>query len=132
MNVAARNTSRPQTKIETLAARFMQAFNDHDAATALSLMVPEPVWEFAVGAEPWGVIHQGRDAVKKAMDLTFQKNPDISYKTLRVYGSDDSVIYEVLTESPMNNLKVQSVDIMTFDANDKIAFKRTYRKVVMK
>jgi uncharacterized protein (TIGR02246 family) len=132
MNVAARNTSRPQTKIEALAARFMQAFNDHDAATALSLMAPEPVWEFAVGAEPWGIIHQGREAVKRAMDQTFQKNPDISYKTLRVYGSDDSVIYEVLTESPMNNLKVQSVDIMTFDANDKIAFKRTYRKVVMK
>ena len=128
----AKQQSRPQTKIEQLAARFMQAFNDHDVDTALSLMNSHPVWEFAVGPNPYGIIHDGRDAVKKAMETTFSVNPDITYETLRVYGSDDSVIYEVLTESKKNSLRVQSVDIMTFDQNEKISFKRTYRKVVQK
>jgi len=132
MNAPARQQSRAPTKIEQLAARFMQAFNDHDTDTALSLMNSHPVWEFAVGPNPYGIIHDCRDAVKKAMETTFSVNPDISYETLRTYGSDDSVIYEVLTESKKNNLRVQSVDIMTFDANDKISFKRTYRKVVTK
>ena len=126
------NAPRPETKIEKLAARFMQAFNDHDVDTALSLMNSHPVWEFAVGPNPFGIIHDGRDAVRKAIETTFSANPDITYATLRTYGSDDSVIYEVLTESKRNNLRVQSVDIMTFDQNDQISFKRTYRKVVTK
>jgi hypothetical protein len=42
------------------------------------------------------------------------------------------VIYEVLTESKSKNLKVQSVDILSFDSDDKVSTKRTYRKVVTK
>jgi ketosteroid isomerase-like protein len=121
-----------QTKREKLAADFMLAFNKHDTKAALALMTSNPVWEFAVGPNPSGVTHSGYEAVKKAMDDTFAKNPDVSYTTLRTYASPDSVIYEVLTQSPMNSLKVQSVDILTFDGEDKIAFKRTYRKVVTK
>lgn len=121
-----------RAKREKAAADFMLAFNKHDPKAALALMTPEPVWEFAVGPNPFGITHDGYDAVKKAMEDTFRNNPDVSYKTLRTYTADDSVIYEVLTQSPKNKLKVQSVDILTFDENDKIAFKRTYRKVVTK
>lgn len=117
---------------EKLAAEFMLAFNKHDTQAILALMSPHPVWEFAVGPNPFGILHDGKDAVRKAIETTFEKNPDVSYKTLRTYTADDSVIYEVLTESPKNNLKVQSVDIMTFDNNDKVAFKRTYRKTITK
>jgi len=121
-----------RARIETLAADFMRAFNKHDTEGALSLMSGNPTWEFAVGPNPYGIVHEGVEAVRNAIATTFRNNPDISYKTLRTYAADDSVIYEVLTESPKNNLKVQSVDIMTFDDSDKIKFKRTYRKVVTK
>lgn len=124
------NVKPQQSKRARLAADFMAAFNAHDPKKAMSLMNDNPVWEFAVGPSHFGVSHEGREAVRKAMETTFSTNPDISYEDLRIYDSGDSIIYEVLTQAPSRNLKVQSVDILSFDNNDKIAFKRTYRKVV--
>jgi ketosteroid isomerase-like protein len=121
-----------KSKHAQLAADFMQAFREHKTDAILKLMSPNPVWEFAVGPDPHGVIHSGQAAVRQAIENTWKNFPDIYYTDLRIYDAGDSIIYEVLTESKDKNLKVQSVDIMTFDANDKIATKRTYRKVVTK
>src|SRR5262249_37294742 len=130
MTAAAQEKPKSTSRRYNLAAEFMLAFNNHDTQKALSLMSQNPVWEFAVGPGPDGIVHSGAAAVRTAIESTFQNNPDVSYKTLRTYDAGDSIIYEVLTQAPSRNLKVQSVDIMTFDASDKIAFKRTYRKVV--
>jgi ketosteroid isomerase-like protein len=121
-----------KTKHAQLAADFMQAFREHKTDAILKLMSPNPVWEFAVGPDPHGVIHSGQAAVRQAIENTWKNFPDIYYTDLRIYDAGESVIYEVLTESKEKTLRVQSVDIMTFDANDKIATKRTYRKVVTK
>jgi hypothetical protein len=110
----------------------MRAFGDHDTDAILELMSAHPVWEFAVGTEPHGVRHDGRPAVRQAIDETWKNFPDISYTDLRIYDAGDSIIYEVLTEAPSKNLRVQSLDIMTFDVDDKICAKRTYRKVMNK
>jgi ketosteroid isomerase-like protein len=121
-----------KSKRAQLAAQFMQAFNDHDTDKILSLMSKNPIWEFAVGTEPHGVLHDGLPAVRNAIENTWKNLPDVTYTDLRIYDAGDSIIYEVLTQSPAKNLKVQSVDIMTFDENDKVKAKRTYRKVVNK
>jgi ketosteroid isomerase-like protein len=121
-----------KSKRATLAADFMQAFREHKTDEILKLMSANPTWEFAVGSEPHGIIHSGQAAVRKAIEDTWKSYPDIYYTDLRTYDAGDSIIYEVLTEAPSKNVKVQSVDIMTFDSADKIATKRTYRKVVNK
>jgi ketosteroid isomerase-like protein len=121
-----------KSKRAQLAADFMQAFREHKTDAILKLMSGNPTWEFAVGSEPHGVIHSGQPAVRKAIEDTWKNFPDIYYTDLRIYDAGDSVIYEVLTEAPSKSVKVQSVDIMTFDKDDKIATKRTYRKVVNK
>jgi ketosteroid isomerase-like protein len=121
-----------QSKRARLAAQFMQAFRDHDTDGILDLMNANPVWEFAVGPDPHGVIHSGKTAVRQAIENTWKNFPDIYYTDLRIYDAGDSVIYEVLTESKNKGLKVQSVDILSFDAEDKVSTKRTYRKVVTK
>jgi ketosteroid isomerase-like protein len=121
-----------KTKRAQLAADFMQAFREHKTDAILKLMNAEPTWEFAVGAEPHGVIHKGQAAVRQAIENTWKNFPDIYYTDLRIYDAGDSVVYEVLTESKSKGVKVQSVDIMSFDDNDKIYMKRTYRKVVTK
>jgi ketosteroid isomerase-like protein len=121
-----------KTKRAQLAADFMQGFRDHDTDGILKLMSANPVWEFAVGPEPHGVVHSGQAAVRQAIENTWKAYPDIYYTDLRIYDAGDSVIYEVLTESKAKGLQVQSVDIMSFDSNDKVATKRTYRKVVTK
>jgi ketosteroid isomerase-like protein len=121
-----------KSKHAQLAADFMQAFREHKTDAILKLMSPTPIWEFAVGPEPHGVIHSGQAAVRQAIENTWKNFPDIYYTDLRIYDAGDSIIYEVLTESKSKNLSVQSVDIMTFDENDKVATKRTYRKVVTK
>jgi ketosteroid isomerase-like protein len=120
------------TKRAQLAAQFMQAFRDHDTDGILKLMNANPIWEFAVGPEPHGVVHSGQAAVRQAIENTWKSFPDIYYTDLRIYDAGDSVIYEVLTESKAKNLKVQSVDILSFDTDDKVSTKRTYRKVITK
>jgi hypothetical protein len=113
-----------------LAAELMQAFNDHDPTKALSFMSASPIWEFAAGPEPDGLVYSGAAAVREVIESAFKNFPDISYKTLRTYHASESVIFEILVQSPSKNIKYQAVDILTFDGDDKIAIKRTYRKVV--
>jgi hypothetical protein len=88
------------------------------------------IWEFAAGPEAHGITHAGKLAVRAAIDSIFTNLPDVSYETLRTYQAGDTAICEVLAQSPSKNLRYQIVDIMTFDEGDKIAIKRTYRKVV--
>lgn len=126
----AKSRKKGRSKRAKLAAKFIKAFNDHDAKKALSLMSDEPIWEYPIGPFEWGIRHEGRNAVKRAIKTVLKKNPDISYKILRGYDAGDTVVFEVLVKSKSKGIREQSVDILTFDADDKIAIKRAYRKVV--
>jgi len=113
-----------------LAAEFMLAFNHHDTDKILSFMSANPVWEFATGPDPDGFMHRGPAAVRAVIESSVKNFPDVSYETLRTYAAGDSVIIEILIVSPSKNLKYHAADFVTFDGDDKIAIKRTYRKVV--
>jgi ketosteroid isomerase-like protein len=113
-----------------LAAEFMLAFNHHDTDKILSFMSTDPVWEFATGPDPDGFCYRGSAAVRSVIDSAFKNLPDVSYETLRTHNAGDSVIIEILIRSSSGNLEYQAADFLTFDANDKIAVKRTYRKVI--
>jgi hypothetical protein len=130
-------TAKPNQKPRTtskrldLAAEFMLAFNNHDATKALSLMSANPAWEVSTGPRFDGNFHSGRDTVRATIESAFKTLPDVSYETLRTYDADDTVVIEILILSPSKNLKVQAVEILTFDGDDKIAIKRTYRKAIV-
>jgi ketosteroid isomerase-like protein len=130
MSVRSNKKKPAASKLTDLTAGFMQAFNDHDAPKALSFMSASPVWEGAVGPGPSGKTHSGVAAVRAAIDSTFKSFPDITYEILRTYEAGDSTICEFLAQSVSMNLKFQAADILTFDQDDKISIKRTYRKVV--
>jgi ketosteroid isomerase-like protein len=112
------------------AAEFMLAFNSHGTDKILSFMSANPVWEFAAGLDPDGFMHRGPAAVRAVIESSFKNFPDVSYRTLRTYDAGDSVIIEILILSPSKNLKYHAADFVTFDGEDEIAIKRTYRKVV--
>lgn len=126
----AKSEKKRQAKRERLAASFIQAFNDREPKKALSLMSANPIWEYPIGPFPWGIRHEGRDAVRRAIRQLIKKNPDISFTILRTHNAVDTIIFEVLVQSKQNGIKEQSVDILTFDEDDKISIKRAYRKVV--
>ena len=129
--VAEPNTnSMSASKRLDLAAEFMLAFNHHDIDKILSFMSANPVWEFATGPGPEGFMHRGPVAVRAVIESSFKNFPDVSYETLRTYDAGHSVIIEILILSPSKNLKYHAADFVTFDEDDKIAIKRTYRKVI--
>ena len=129
--VAKPNTnSMPASKRLNLAEEFMLAFNHHDTDKILSFMSANPIWEFATGPDPDGLMHRGPAAVRAVIESSFKNFPDVSYETLRTYDAGDSVIIEIVILSPSKNLKYHAADFVTFDDDDKNVIKRTYRKVI--
>ena len=115
---------------EMLASKFVQAFDDNDTEAALALMAKQPIWEFAVGPAPAGAKYEGIVAVRNAINDTFRSNPGISYKTIRAYSCDDSIIHEIHVQCAAKKLDVHAIDIFTFNDTNEIVSKRTYRKIV--
>lgn len=131
--MTAKPSQKPKTasKRMELAAEFMAAFDRHDTEKALSFMSAEPAWEVSTGPRFDGNYHSGRAAVRATIDAAFKTLPDVSYETLRTYDADDTIFIEILILSPSKDLKVQAIEVLTFDTDDKIAIKRTYRKAIV-
>lgn len=123
-------TSKKNKKRLKRARAFIKAFNEHKPKKALSLMSDDPVWEFPIGRRRYGTRHKGYDAVRKAIRNNFRDHPDISYEILRAYDAGETIIFEVRVRSKASGIDEQSVDILTFNDEDRIAIKRAYRKVV--
>ena len=125
-------TKTREAKRKKIAVKFVKAFDDNDADAALTYMAKKPVWEFAVGKNPYGGKYVGASAIHKAMTDTFNANPKISYKTLRAYASGNTVIHEIEVKCRATKMNLHALDIFTFNAADQITSKRTYRKIVTK
>ena len=121
-----------QLDTERFVAEFLEPWNRHDVEGALALMTDECVWEFTVGSEPWGRCFSGVSEVRAAIANAFRSVPDIHYDLIRYYAGEDHVVLELVvsgTNTEGAQLRYQACDIMVL-RGDKIAAKRSYRKVV--
>jgi len=112
--------------------KFLAPWNRHDVDGALSLMTDDCIWEITRGKEPHGTLYSGRREVRTAIEDAFKAVPNIHYQPLRsVYGKDHVVVELLVTGTRMDGeeLRFHACDILTL-AGDKIAGKRSYRKVL--
>ena len=112
--------------------KFLVPWNGHDVDGALSLMTDDCIWEITRGAEPHGTLYSGGREVRTAIDDAFKAVPNIHFEPLRCHYGKDHVVVELLvtgTRVDGEELRFHACDILTL-AGDKIAGKRSYRKVL--
>lgn len=117
---------------DQLCAEFLAPWNDHDVDTAVASFTHDAVWEFTVGADPWGTAHIGHAALRAAIGAVFEAVPDIHYDVVRHHAAPDHLTMEVLVTGTAGDgtpLQYQATDILSL-ADGKVSAKRSYRKVV--
>src|SRR5215471_10705105 len=68
-----------ETKLDVLG-RMLDAFNEHDLDTIMSLFADDCVFDSPRGPEPWGRRFEGKEAVREGLGARFTGIPDVSYE----------------------------------------------------
>lgn len=113
-----------------LLEALFDAFNAHDAATVVSLMTEDCVFEAAAGAEVFGTRHKGRDAVRTAFENVWKGLPDVRWDVTGHFHVGDRAVSEWVfraTRADGSRIEVQGCDLFTL-RNGKIAIKQAFRK----
>ena len=120
-----------ETKLDVLG-RMLDAFNEHDLDTIMSLFADDCVFDSPRGSEPWGRRFEGKEAVREGLGARFTGIPDVSYE-----GHGDFVSGErgasawTLRGTTVDgaSLVVRGCDLWTF-RGDRIVYKDSYWKIV--
>lgn len=118
--------------VDAWSAAFLVPWNDHDVEGAVETFTEDGEWEFTVGPDPWGTTISGRDALRRQIAAIFEAIPDLHYEPVHLQRGPDHLVMEVLvtgTDSSGRKLNYRACDIVTL-AGDRVAAKRSYRKVV--
>ncbi len=109
---------------------FAQAFNRHDRNALVSMMTEDAVFETAMGPEPYGARHVGREAIGKAFAAVWEALPDATWDEARHTAAGDRGFSEWTfrgTDRNGNRTEVHGVDLFHF-RDGKIAKKDSFRK----
>jgi ketosteroid isomerase-like protein len=112
--------------------RFLKPWNDHDVDGAMAFMTEDCVWEVPRGGDPHGTRYDGAVAMRAAIAGAFKAMPDIQYQVVRSSFGPDLIVLELLvtgTQPDGRPARFQACDVMTM-RGDKVAAKRSYRKIV--
>lgn len=121
-----------QTYDKAFVEKFLKPWNAHDVEGVISLMTDDCIWETTRGSQPYGTRFEGSTAVRAAMADAFRAMPDIRYELVHSSFGPDLVVVELLVTATLAGgrpAKFQACDIMTI-RDDKVAVKRSYRKLV--
>jgi ketosteroid isomerase-like protein len=117
---------------DRFAAEFLAPWNAHDVDAAVGAFIEDGEWEFTVGSDPWGTVHRGHPALRKAITAVFEAVPDIHYELVRQHAAPGHTTMEVLVTGTRagERLNYHACDIVTFAGEGKIRGKRSFRKVI--
>ena len=76
--------------LETVIARYNQAWNDHDLDAILALHSEDSVFENHTS----GGLGVGKAAIRKIIEGVFAAFPDLRFETRRLYVRDDLAVVE--------------------------------------
>ncbi len=111
---------------------FLAPWNAHDVDGAMTFMTGDCVWEIPRGAEPYGTLFEGANAVRTAIARAFKAMPDVRYEVVRSSFGRDLIVLELLVTGTLADglpARFHACDVMTMRGG-KVAAKRSYRKVV--
>jgi ketosteroid isomerase-like protein len=117
---------------DAFVQRFMKSWNDHDVDGAMAFMTADCLWEVPRGLHPHGTLFEGAAAVRAAIARAFEAMPDIRYEPVRTSFGPGLVVLELLVTGTLADgqpTRFHACDVMTM-SGDKVAAKRSYRKVV--
>jgi len=111
------------------------AFNARDVDRIVSFFAEDGVFCLSRGPEPVGRTLKGRTVIKKALADRFVQIPDMRWENEEyILAPEANRAISVWTVrgkgSDGEDLNYQGCDIYTFDAQDKIAHKNTFWKIV--
>lgn len=113
-----------------LMDEFAKAFNRHDRDALVSMMTDDVIFETAMGPEPHGDRHVGREAVGRAFAAVWEAFPDASWNDALHVAAGDRGFSEWTfrgTDRAGNFVELRGVDLFRF-RDGKIAVKDTFRK----
>lgn len=109
---------------------LFEAFNRHDAETAVSFMTDDVVFETLGGAEVYGTRILGRKAVRDAFAGVWENFPDAHWETTNHTITGDLGVSEWIfrgTGGDGSRIEAEGCDLFTI-RNGKITKKRAFRK----
>lgn len=119
-----------QKMLETLK-KYIQAWNDHDIETIMSLTADECAFYTIAGETEQGTVHEGREQVRAAFQAAWTNIPNAAWLDPEFFILDDNRAMNTSlfrgTDLEGGKHEARMVDLYTF-SGDKIAIKSAYRK----
>ena len=122
------------TDLQLLFRRFGKAFNAGDIDEILACVTPDFRWIMARGPDaPHGLIVEGRDALRAALDARGQELADVRFSDARVFAAGEFVVgtfrMTAARRADQAVIDLRGCDIYTV-SNGLIASKDSYWKQV--
>ncbi len=120
-----------QAKVDVLR-RVTDAFNRHDLDAIMADFSDECVFESPRGADPWGRRFAGKAEVREGLAARFAGIPDVQYGDDEHFACGNRGVSEwTLTGTTTENerIEVRGCDLWTFDADNNITRKDSFRKI---
>lgn len=108
------------SKLRELASRYLTAYADKDLATISDVISGH------VTLQDWNVSGQGSEFFLSETQKNFDNAEQIEIEVLQLLTTDDSVA-AVLAITVDGSIKLDVVDVMTFDSNGKMTALRAYK-----
>lgn len=119
-----------QKMLETLK-KYIQAWNDHDIDTIMSLTADECAFYTIAGETEQGTVHEGREQVRAAFEAAWTNIPNAAWLDPEFFILYDNRAMNTSlfrgTDLEGGKHEARMVDLYTF-SGDKIAIKSAYRK----
>lgn len=111
------------------------AFNSRDVDRIVSFFAEDGVFCLSRGPEPVGRTLKGKGVIRKALADRFLQIPDMRWENEEyILAPEDNRAISVWTVrgkgTDGEDLNYQGCDVYAFDAQDKIAHKNTFWKIV--
>jgi ketosteroid isomerase-like protein len=114
-----------------LLADLLAAYNSHDADRVIAFFTPDAVFEAPAGPGPGGVVFQGHEAIRAAVQKRFDASPDVAW-TDDSHGVSGSSGYSEWTVSWTEDgaeVRKRGCDIYRFSGG-KVARKDSFFKTI--
>lgn len=108
------------SKLRELASRYLTAYADKDLDDIAEMLTGN------VTLQDWNVSGQGSDFFLNETQKNFDNAEQIEIEVLQLLTTDDSVA-AVLAITVDGSIKLDVVDVMTFDSNGKMTALRAYK-----
>lgn len=119
-----------ESRDRALLVDMFEAFNRHDAASVVTLMTEDCVFEGAAGPEAHGVRFTGREAVRAAFENVWTAMSDVAWEVLdHRFGRDFAITRWMFRGTRADGKKIEVLGCDLFEFRDGlVSSKQAFRK----